>query len=186
MFISCLQSIFCKLDWQEKKYGLCVGEAHLTNLRFADDIVLIAKSTGEPQQMMNDLTRESSRVGLNVNKAKTKIMSKTPASININNQPLGNVTNYPYLGNLVSVDGDHEPEVARRIGLAWNNFKKLDKYLIQPKFPLSLKKKIFMQCIVPTMTYASETWIITKKLESKIRSAQLQMERKMLGVRWKE
>ena len=51
---------------------------------------------------------------------------------------------------------------------------------------LSLKKKIFIQCIVPTMIYASETWIITKKLESKIRSAQLQMERKMLGVRWKE
>ena len=130
LFISWLQSIFCKLNWQEKKYGLCIGEEHLTNLRFADNIVLIAKST-ELQQMMNDLTRESSRVGLNVNK--TKVMSKTPASININNQPLGNVTNYPYLGNLVSVDGDHEPEVAGKIGLAWNNFKKLDKYLIQPK-----------------------------------------------------
>jgi len=82
LFISCLESIFFKLDWREKKYGLCIGEEHLTNLRFADDIVPIAKST-ELQQMMNDLTRESSRVGLNVNKAKTKIMSKTPASINI-------------------------------------------------------------------------------------------------------
>jgi len=57
-------------------------------------------------------------------------MSKTPESINISNQPLGNVTIYTYLGNLVSVDGDHEPEVARRIGLAWNKFKKLDKYLL--------------------------------------------------------
>jgi len=90
--------------------------------------------------MMNDPARESSRVGLNVNKAKTKIMSKTPASININNQPLGNVTNYPYPGNLVSVDGDHEPEVARRIGLAWNNFKKVDKYLIQSKFKVQKSK----------------------------------------------
>ena len=43
-----------------------------------------------------------------------------------------------------------------------------------------------MQCIVSTMTYASETWIITKNLESKIRSAQMQMERKMLGARWEE
>jgi len=43
-----------------------------------------------------------------------------------------------------------------------------------------------MQCIVPIMTYASETWIITKKLESKIRPAQMQMERKLLGVRWEE
>jgi len=66
------------------------------------------------------------------------------------------------------IEGKHEQETSKTLGITWSNFGKLDKYLQQPTFPLSLKKKIFMQCIVPVMTYAFETWSLFKKMEIKI------------------
>ncbi len=49
-------------------------------------------------------------------------------------------------------------------------------------FPLSLKRKVYNQCILPVLTYGSETWRLTKELERKLRSAQRGMERRMLGI----
>jgi len=40
LFISCLQTIFDKLQWNDKQIGLQIGNEYLNNLRFAHDIVL--------------------------------------------------------------------------------------------------------------------------------------------------
>jgi len=58
---------------------------------------------------------------------------------------------------------------------------KLSNYLQNPKFPLTLKKKIFLQCVVPTLLYASETWATSKSMEDKLRATQMATERKMLA-----
>ncbi len=52
--------------------------------------------------------------------------------------------------------------------------------------PLSLKRKIYNQCILPVLTYGSETWHLTKEQERKLRSAQRRMERKMFGITWRD
>ena len=62
----------------------------------------------------------------------------------------------------------------------------MGKYLQDKKFPLTLKKKIFIQTVIPTLLYAAETWTTTKAMESKIRSTQLSMERKTLGITWED
>jgi len=61
-----------------------------------------------------------------------------------------------------------------------------EQVLQDEKFPLSLKKKIFTQCVISTSLYAAETWATTKILNNKIRSTQLSMERKMLGITWQD
>ncbi len=48
--------------------------------------------------------------------------------------------------------------------------------------PLSLKRKVYNQCILPVLAHGSETWRLTKELERKLRSAQRGMERRMLGI----
>jgi len=70
--------------------------------------------------------------------------------------------------------------------MAWSKFGKMSEYLQDEKFPLSLKKKIFTQCVIQTLLYAAETWATTKMLNNKIRSTQLSMERKMLGITWQD
>ena len=46
---------------------------YLNNLRLADDIVLVGKSTDEIQKILQ-LYRESQKMGLEMNMKKTKIM----------------------------------------------------------------------------------------------------------------
>ena len=69
------------------------------NLRFADDIIVVAKNPTELQQMLNDLHSRSTKVGLKMNKSKTKVMFNNltlPADIKIDGQTLEHVNNYVY------------------------------------------------------------------------------------------
>ncbi len=52
--------------------------------------------------------------------------------------------------------------------------------------PLSFKGKVYNQCILLVLTYGSETWHLTKKQGEKLRSAQGALERKMLGIMWRD
>ena len=54
--------------------------------------------------------------------------------------------------------------------------------ILRGSLPLCLKRKVFKQCVLPIMTYGSETWTTTKLLERKLVSAQRGMERLMLGI----
>ena len=51
---------------------------------------------------------------------------------------------------------------------------------------MSLKRKVFNQCVLPAMTYGCQTWPLTKTLEKKLETRQRAMERKMLNVRFKD
>ena len=80
----------------------------------------------------------------------------------------------------------NEIEIKRRISYAWNKFGKRSRYLLDQRYPLALKKKIFQQCVVPVFMYGSETWTVTKKLAKKLNAAHTAMERKMLDVKWQD
>ena len=51
---------------------------------------------------------------------------------------------------------------------------------------MSLRRKMYNQCVIPTMTYGSETWTTTKQLEQKLRTTQRAMERRMLKITIKD
>ncbi|XP_037780557.1 uncharacterized protein LOC119576967 [Penaeus monodon] len=68
---TCLEEKFKKLKWNGK--GNKTGHGHL-NLRYADDIALFGESANELQLLINDLTRESLKVGLKMIRKKTKVM----------------------------------------------------------------------------------------------------------------
>jgi len=55
------------------------------------------------------------------------------------------MNSYTYLGNLVTIEGNHEKEIStsRRLGIAWSNFEKLDKYHQQPTFRLDDEANFF-------------------------------------------
>ena len=72
LFTACLEEVFKLLDWEG--LGVRINGEYLSNLRFADDIVLFSNNGDELQQMIEDLNRESVRIGLKMNMQKTKIM----------------------------------------------------------------------------------------------------------------
>ncbi|CAF2142901.1 unnamed protein product [Rotaria magnacalcarata] len=158
LFVTCLEDIFRRLNWEEKGIKIC-GE-HLSNLKFADDIILFANDLDALQQMMEELQNESEKAGLKINIDKTKIMindhAKDNTKITLNNREIEKINSFVYLGQTIGTSRNMEPEINRRIAQGWRQFGKLNK-IFKANIPLCLKKKAFGQCILPVMTYGSET-----------------------------
>ena len=98
LFTASLESIFRKSDWQGM--GINIDGEYLSNLRFADDISTTTETSEELQKMLNDLNKESMKVGLKMNRTKTKVMfnDKVPKKlIQIEGETLEEVDEYIYL-----------------------------------------------------------------------------------------
>ena len=134
--------------------------------------------------MIDELNRESLKVGLKMNKKKTKIMFNRhiqAEQIQIQNEVLEVVNEYLYLGQLVQTNTSFETEIKRRIKLGWSAFGRHSN-ILQGSLPLCLKRKVFNQCVLPVMTYGSETWTTIVEMEKKLTRTQRAMERLILGV----
>lgn len=118
LFNCALQSIFLELNW--KNYGINIEGKTITNLRFADDIVLIAKSKEELQTMLVELDNKSKERGLHMNMSKTKFMATAQNQdyIEVNQNKIEKVNNYVYLGQLIALEERLDQEIERRRTLA--------------------------------------------------------------------
>lgn len=72
LFTICLAEVFKRLDREEK--GIRIDGEYLSNLRFADGILLVSNDDDKLQNMIEDLNRESVEIGLKMNMLKIKIM----------------------------------------------------------------------------------------------------------------
>ena len=102
-----------------------VGGKTITNLRYADDVVLIAGSIDELQSLVNKINEASIQAGLHLNTSKTKIMKimKNRATdencIQVNGENIENV-NFVYLGSMFTNNHDDSKEIRRRLCIARN------------------------------------------------------------------
>ena len=88
--------------------GLQIWRWMVTNLRYADDIVMLATSETELQELVDRLDRVSRKYSLLINVAKTKVMASDGrvCRILIQNEKLEQVDTFPYLGSLITQDGE--------------------------------------------------------------------------------
>ena len=186
LFTAALENIFRGLNWERK--GININGSYLNHLRFADDIVIVAKTPQELQEMIQELNEGSLKVGMKMNMSKTKVMFNPyciKEQIVVGEQVVEEVEEYNYLGQIITFNKDMDKEIKRRISLAWAAYGK-HKNILESELPICLKKKIVEQIIIPIMTYGSETWSLTKSQENKMLVALRSMERKILGVTWRD
>ena len=62
----------------EAQAGVKIAGRNINNLRYADDITLMAKSEEELKSILMKVNEESEKVGLKLNIQKTKIMASSP------------------------------------------------------------------------------------------------------------
>ncbi|KAK9876748.1 hypothetical protein WA026_014986 [Henosepilachna vigintioctopunctata] len=174
--------MFQKLDWGEK--GIKINGRYLSHLRFGDDIVLFSHDATDLQERINELSIASKEIGLEINTAKTKMMLNpfcTREQMEVEDSPLEIAASYTYLGQIVTGDGDITPKIMQRTRTAWSTVGRL-KHIFKSDMPLSLKSKVFDQCLLPAMTYASETWTLKSAHIQKLRTTQLSIESYMMGL----
>ena len=62
----------------EAQAGIKIARRHINNLKYADDITLMAESEEELKSLLMKVKEESEKVGLKLNIQKTKIMASSP------------------------------------------------------------------------------------------------------------
>ena len=88
----------------------------INNLRYADNITLMAESKEELKSLLMELKEESEKVGLKFNIQKTKIMASGPITLwQIDGETMETVTDFIFLGSKITADGDYRHEIKRRL-----------------------------------------------------------------------
>ena len=139
--------------------------------------------------MLQELVQHSEAVGLKKNMSKTKVMFNEYCQqqvIRVNSNEIEAVTKYVHLGHLLEKNHSIKEELHCYTRAGWAAYNRLSNILESKPIPMILKRKAFNQCIIPTMTYATETWSLTKAQATQLQTAQQQMESKMLGIRLKD
>ena len=80
----------------EAQAGIKIARRNINNLRYTDDITLMAKSKEELKRLRMQVKEESEKVGLELNIQKTKIMASGP----ITSWQIDGETVTDYLGGL--------------------------------------------------------------------------------------
>ncbi|GFS07283.1 retrovirus-related Pol polyprotein LINE-1 [Elysia marginata] len=82
----------------KEKRGITFNDENFTNVRYADDTVIMAETPESLQQMLDSIAKRYKTYGMEVNAKKTKIMhigkEKKKISILIDGTPLEKVTKY--------------------------------------------------------------------------------------------
>ena len=65
----------------EAQAGIKIARRNINNLRYADDITLMAESEGKLNSLLIKVKEKSEKAGLKLNIQKTKIMASCPITL---------------------------------------------------------------------------------------------------------
>ena len=115
--------------FEDRGGNVSTGDRTITNLRFADDIDGSAGEEEELANLVERLDKASKVYGMEISVEKTKLMTNNTSGINteikVNGQKLETVTNFKYLGSVITDEGS-KPEILPRIAqttAAWTRLK---------------------------------------------------------------
>ena len=91
-----------------------IAGRNISNLRYADDITLMAQSEEELKSLLMKMKEKSEKVGLNLNIQKTKIMaSGSIISWEIDGETVETVADFILGGSKITADGDCSHKIKR-------------------------------------------------------------------------
>ena len=124
---------------EEHDGEVSIGGRNITNLRFADDIDALAEEEQELEALVESLDKTCTRYKIEISAEKTKLMTNSGngilREIKVKGQVLGTVTNFKYLGAVVSDHGS-KLEVLSRIAEATAALTKLKPIWRDNNIPL--------------------------------------------------
>ena len=112
---------------EETQAGIKIARRNINNLRYADDITLMAESEEELKSLLMKVKVESEKVGLKLNIQKMKIMASGPiTSWQIDGETVETVSDFILGGSKITADGVCSHEIKRRLVLGTKVVTNLD------------------------------------------------------------
>ena len=142
-----------------------IAGRNINNLRYADDITLMAESEEELKSLLMKV-KESEKAGLKRNIQATKIMaSSLITSWQIDGEIMETVSDFIFLGSKISADGDCSHEIKRCLLLGRKALTNLDSILKSRDIALPTKVCLVKAMVFSVVMHGCENWTI-KKAES--------------------
>ncbi len=113
LFNCALEEAFKKLD--RKRRGVPINGKYINNLKYADDMVLIAKNYRDLEGMAQELIIKCKEAGLSINSKKTKILGKGNQQNISGRGKIEVVREVEYLGQIILFENRMGRELSRRI-----------------------------------------------------------------------
>ena len=96
---------------EEAQAGIKIARRNISNLRYADDITLMAESEEVVKSLLMKVKEESEKVGLKLNIQKTKILASGPiTSWQTDGETVATVADFIFQGSKITADGDSSHE----------------------------------------------------------------------------
>ena len=164
-----------------------MGNARVEFLLSADDIARLASSSSELQRALDRFTAECTMAGMQISTKKTKVMvlsrQKEQCAVSVDGTPLNQVEKFKYLGIEFSNDARLDCEIDRRIGSASAILRSLYRSVVTKKeVSWRMKMAIFKAVYRPALIYGHEQWVMTERIRSRIRAAEMRFLRTAAGL----
>src|SRR6218665_1476033 len=133
---------------QDSEEGVKEGEKLIKALQFADDQAMVAGKEDDLQRMMDRLNKTTTEYGMKINTKKTKVMKisrvegeEKNMKITIDGEEIEHVSEFCYLGSLISSDANCHKEIKKRMAKEKDAFTKR-KELLKGGLNRDIKKRI--------------------------------------------
>ena len=162
-------------ELEETQAGIKIAGRNINNLRYADDITLMAESEEELKSLLMKVKDENEKVGLKLNIQKTKIMASGPiTSWQIDGETVETVADFIFLDSKITVDGDCSHEIKRHLLFQKKVMTNLDSILKTRDITLSTNVRLVKAMVFSVVMYGCESWAIKKAEHRRIDAEMLE------------
>ena len=134
--------------------GIKIAGRNINNLRYVDDITLMAESEEELKSLLMKVKEDSEKVGLKLNIQKTKIMASGPiTSWQIDGETTDTVRDFIFGGSKITVDGDCSHEIKIHVLLRRKTMTNLNSILKRRDITLPTKVHLVKAMVFPVVMY---------------------------------
>jgi len=174
---------------RELRTNTAYGMTRITELMYADDIVLFSENVDELKKILAIYDNTFSRFGLQMSYKKTETMAfnvdenikEQNSLLTINNVEIKNVRKFRYLGHLITNTGQSSSFLHHRISSAYEKWNELRHVLTDREIHLSIRMKILTACVRSRLLYSIQTWELSKTELQKINTVWNGFLRKMIA-----
>jgi len=130
----------------------------------------LATSEAELQELVDRLDRVSRKYSLLINVDKTKVMASDGIAccILIQNELLEQMDTFPYLGSLITEDGERATEFRTRLNRGQAIEASLQKIWKSHNILMSTMIRLMKAQVWPVATYGCGSWTLRKNEETRL------------------
>jgi len=167
--------------------SVSIGGRTVTNLRFADDIDLVAGQAEELSTLTTRLEESAKRLGMQISAEKSKVMrmgSNEELDVSIGSEKLETVTQFKYLGATITEDARSVQEIKTRIAIATSSLAKLKPIWRDKNISMKSRMCLLRALVTSVFLYGCETWTLTAEMEKRINAFEMNCMRRLLQVHY--